>query len=348
MPNLESGSSEPCTSTPQSPVSNPQSRIHVVAGVLQDARGRVLLARREGQRELAGLWEFPGGKVEPGERPVQALGRELHEEIGIEIDPDSASPLIAVPHRMASGKRIVLDVYRIGRFAGRARGMEAQALAWVAPERLGSYSMPAADRPVVGVLTAPERYLITPAPASEASLEDFLARLEQALEGGIRRLQLRAPGWAPEAFVRCAAAAAQCARRHGAELLLNSGNLGLEHSLHLAWELGTGLHLTAADLARVRQRPLGPGQLCAASCHDAGELQQAEALALDFAVLGPVQPTATHPQARPLGLDGFARLRECVSLPLYALGGMQPADLVPVRAHGAQGVAGIRAFWPQA
>src|SRR6478752_2404390 len=111
----------------------PRPPIHVVAGVLTDARGRILLARRTAGRDLAGAWEFPGGKVEPGETPLQALDRELHEELDIRID--GAKPLISVPQAYP-GKRIVLDVYRVATFTGKARGVEKQALAWSPLEKL--------------------------------------------------------------------------------------------------------------------------------------------------------------------------------------------------------------------
>src|SRR5688572_8830552 len=136
-------------------------RVHVVAGVLRDVRGRILLARRTAGRDLAGAWEFPGGKVEPGETPQQALARELHEELGIRIGP--AEPLIAVPQAYP-GKRIVLDVYEIASYEGTPRGLEKQALAWAPAEKLSSYPMPPADRPVVAALTAGSRYVITDAP----------------------------------------------------------------------------------------------------------------------------------------------------------------------------------------
>src|ERR671913_1055388 len=111
-------------------------RVHVVAGVLTDARGRILLARRTEGRDLAGAWEFPGGKVEPGETPQQALERELREELGIRID--GLAPLIRVPQAYAH-KRIVLDVYRVATVTSKPRGLEGQALAWSPPEKLASY-----------------------------------------------------------------------------------------------------------------------------------------------------------------------------------------------------------------
>ncbi len=84
----------------------------------------------------------------------------------------------------------------------------------------------------------------------------------------------------------------------------------------------------------------------AASCHDAEELQAAQDLGCDFVVLGPVQPTDSHPHATPMGWDQFARLRELVSLPIYALGGLGPTDIPESRRHGAQGIAAISGLWP--
>src|SRR6188508_2773734 len=124
-----------------------QPLVHVVAGVMLDARGRVLLARRTAGRDLAGLWEFPGGKVDPGETPMRALARELEEELGIHVR--ETEPLICVPQQ-----------YRDKRYAGKPRDREHQALAWSPPEKLGTYPMPPADRPVVAALTQPARYLV--------------------------------------------------------------------------------------------------------------------------------------------------------------------------------------------
>ena len=125
----------------ESPIPNPQSHrlIHVVAGVITDPRGRILLARRTRGRDLAGLWEFPGGKVDPGETPEQALTRELREELGIEVR--IGTPVIAVPHRYPH-KRLRLDVRQIAGYRGTPKGLDGQALAWVPPPKLSSYPKP--------------------------------------------------------------------------------------------------------------------------------------------------------------------------------------------------------------
>ncbi|PZO08861.1 MAG: DNA mismatch repair protein MutT [Lysobacteraceae bacterium] len=312
----------------------PDRPVHVVAAVLRDARGRILLARRTAGRDLAGAWEFPGGKVEAGETPMQALDRELHEELGIRVL--AAQPLISVPQAYP-GKRIVLDVHVVSAFEGTPRGRERQALAWSPLEKLDSYPMPPADRPVVAALTAPGRYLVSPENVEPSA---FLARLDRALAAGMRRVQLRVRGLAPADMAGLARDAAARCDAVGAELLVN-GEAGL------AADLGLGLHLPARDLMALAALPaLAPGRRVAASCHDADELAQAQRLGVHFAVLGPVRATQSHPGADGIGWDRFALLREGVSLPIYAIGGMKPADLATARRHGGQGVAGIRGLWP--
>jgi 8-oxo-dGTP diphosphatase len=307
--------------------------VHVVAGVIKDARGRILLTRRTAGRDLAGLWEFPGGKVDPGETPEQALVRELHEELGIHAGDFES--LISVPCAYRD-KRIVLDVRRIGAWTGTAVGRERQALAWAPPAKLSSYPMPPADRPVVAALRQSDRYLITPEPGND--LAGFQQALARALRSGVRRVQLRARSLATDALRPLAKTIQKQCRAAGAELLVNG-------DIALARELGIGVHLRAAQLRELRERPLPAKFAVAASCHDADELRQADALGVDFAVLGPVAATPTHAERAPLGWSRFAQLREQVSMPIYGLGGLGIADLTAARAHGAQGIAAIRAFW---
>jgi len=315
--------------------SPPLRFIHVVAAVITDPRGRILLSRRRDGRDLAGLWEFPGGKRERGETPEQALQRELQEELGIRVDVGEA--LINVPQRYPD-KRLHLDVRLVTAWQGTPRGLEGQALAWVAPEKLPRYAMPPADQPVVAVLLQPDRYLVTPEPGADDGA--WLGALTTALAGGIRRVQLRAPGLATQPrWRRLAAQAVALCQAAGAEVLVNA-------DVELAGEVGAGVHLRAAQLAQHTARPLPAGVPVAASCHDAEELQAAQALGCDFAVLGSVLPSASHAGASTLGWDGFAALRESVSLPLYAIGGLTPAHLPHARQHGAQGIAAIGSLLP--
>ena len=306
--------------------------IHVVAGILRDAHGRVLLAQRPAGKHLAGLWEFPGGKREPGEPPEHALRRELREELGIEIG--ALEKRIAVPWRYAQ-KSIFLDVYDVASYTGVAHGREGQALRWATPEEIRTLPMPPADRPVIAALRLPSHYVITPEPDDEAQ---FLHTLEQVLRAGEKCIQLRSKRLAPARLRALAHAARELARSAGADLLLNG-------HIDLARDLGLGVHLPAAQLTQLRERPLGEGAWVAASCHDERELARAAAIGVDFAVLGPVQRTASHSGREPLGWTRFAELCAQAPFPAYALGGLCRGDLPTARASGAQGVAGISAFW---
>jgi 8-oxo-dGTP diphosphatase len=314
----------------------PLRSIHVVAGVITDARGRILLARRTEGRDLAGCWEFPGGKREPGETPEEALIRELQEELG--ITPKVGPALINVPQHYPD-KRLRLDVRYVTAWEGQPRGHEGQALAWVTPDKLPRYDMPPADRPVVAALLHPDRYLVTPDPGDDDA--GWLASLQYAIDSGVRRIQLRARMTDVARWRALAKTAVRYCRKSRVEVLING-------DIELARELGTGVHLRASQLAELSTRPLLDTAPVAASCHSAGDLQRAEAIGCDFAVLGTLKPSASHPGVAPLGWDGFAKLREAVSLPIYAIGGMSPDDIDQARQHGAQGVAAIRALWPVA
>lgn len=310
----------------------PLRSIHVMAAVISDARGRILLARRTEGRDLAGRWEFPGGKQEPGETPEDALVRELREELGIEARV--GDHLISVPQQYPD-KRLCLEVRQLTGWTGTPRGHEGQALAWVAPDKLMRYDMPPADRPVVAALLQPDRYLVTPEPED---LPHWWTALDRALATGVRRVQIRARSLSGDAWQALARQAVARCRKAGAEVLLNG-------DIELARDLRVGVQLRATQLAGLAERPLPDGLPVAASCHTAADLRQAEALGCDFAVVGSVYPTLSHPGGEPLGWPGFASLREGVSLPIYAIGGLSPADLPQARRHGAQGIAAIRGLW---
>ena len=125
----------------------------VVACALVDADNRVLIAQRPEGKALAGLWEFPGGKVEPGERPEQTLIRELHEEIGIDVSEPCLAPLTFASYAYDTF-HLLMPLYICRRWEGTVTAREGQQLAWVWPNRLRSYPMPPADEPLIAHLTA--------------------------------------------------------------------------------------------------------------------------------------------------------------------------------------------------
>ncbi len=308
--------------------------IHVVAGAIADGQGRILIARRHAGTHQGGLWEFPGGKLEPGETPRQGLERELAEELGIRVL--ASRPLIRVHHDYGD-RRVLLDVHRVTAFTGTPVGREGQPLDWRQPADMDPVDFPAADRPIITALRLPTLYLITGEDPTRPPV--FLSRLERALAAGVRLVQLRAHGLPAADFARLAAAAHILCRRQGARLVINRGP-GEARGL-----VADGLHLASRYLHELRRRP-EDWALVGASCHGVADLARAAALGLDYALLSPVLPTASHPGAPHLGWERFAALAEEATLPVYALGGLGPGEVERAIDHGAQGVAAIRELWP--
>jgi mutator protein MutT len=129
--------------------------VHVVAAALIDAAGRVLIAQRPSGKHLAGGWEFPGGKLEPGEERLTGLERELREELGISII-GTPRPLIRVRHAYPS-REVLLDICVVKRYRGEPRGLDGQALRWCTQDELDAAELLPADRPIVTALRLPER-----------------------------------------------------------------------------------------------------------------------------------------------------------------------------------------------
>ncbi|WP_415838837.1 8-oxo-dGTP diphosphatase MutT, partial [Roseomonas mucosa] len=136
----------------EQPVPAGGSRLLLVSAcALIDADGRVLLARRPEGKALAGLWEFPGGKVDPGETPEAALIRELREELGIDVAETCLAPFAFASHAY-DGFHLLMPLYLCRRWEGTPESREGQALAWVRPQKLADYPMPPADKPLVALL----------------------------------------------------------------------------------------------------------------------------------------------------------------------------------------------------
>jgi len=306
--------------------------VEVVAAVIERRDGSFLLAQRPAGKVYAGYWEFPGGKVDQGEPLPAALARELHEELGIDVD--IAYPWIvrtyAYPHAT-----VRLNFFRVRAWRGEPHGREDQRLAWQQVTTLNVAPLLPANAPVLRALELPFEYAITH--AGEIGAAEQLRRLGTRLEQGLKLIQVREKGMTGSELERFATAVIALARPHGARVLINS-------DIWLALRLDAdGVHLTAAQLALLKQRP--PLRWCAASCHSAAELERAVQLGVDFAVLGPVQATPSHPGSLPLGWEDFAAMVRGASLPVFALGGIKPDDVETAWRSGAQGIAMVRGSW---
>lgn len=292
--------------------------VDVAAAVIRRADGAFLLARRPEGKVYAGWWEFPGGKVDAGESATDALVRELREELGIVARTVYPWIVRVFAYEHAT---VRLHFFRVTAWEGEPSPQERQLIAW---QRLGEQMvapMLPANAPVLASLSLPDEYAITGA-------DTTVAMVQARLQAGLRLLRVRKPAPERAAFERAIASLPE---------------VGVARVLGSSGSSFTGVHVTAAELMVLTARPAAT--LCAASCHTRGEIEHAMALGLDFAVLGPVKPTATHPGAATLGWSGFAELARGASIPVYAIGGLQRADLPDAWAAGAHGVAMIRGAW---
>ncbi|MBU3696059.1 Nudix family hydrolase [Dechloromonas sp.] len=310
--------------------------VEVAAAVmLREGSRQFLLAQRPEGKVYAGYWEFPGGKVEAGETVRDALIRELYEELGITVTDCSPwlTRVFTYPHAT-----VRLNFWRVTAWSGEigiTAPLEHAAVDWQNTGKPATVKpiLPAND-PILKALSLPTQMAITMAEID--GVERQLERLESALTNGLRLIQIRDKTLPPAQRLWFAETVCQLARSHGALVLVNDDT-------DLAGRIGAdGLHLSAASLGACSARP--DFAWVGASCHGQDEIRHAGELGLDYALLGPVLPTPTHPEAAGLGWSGFARETIGNTLPVFALGGMKQTLLTTAQAHGAHGIALMRSW----
>jgi 8-oxo-dGTP diphosphatase len=310
----------------------PASRVEVVAAVIQRAGGEFLLAQRPQDKVYSGYWEFPGGKVEPGEAAADALARELLEELGIEVE--RAHPWIVREYAYEHA-HVRLNFFRVTGWRNEPVAKEAQALSWQHLSDLNVSPMLPANGPVLRSLALPPVLAISDVEQRGEAL--FLAQLDAALARGLRMVMVREKQMPRSRLSQLTRTIQTHCAPWGAQVLVN-GNLQVAQEVSAA-----GLHLPSAQLMQLDHRPAM--EWCSASCHDERELQQAAALGLDFVLLGPVQRTPSHPNTPALGWERFQRLIAGYPLPVYALGGLSLDSLQRAYTAHAHGVAMVRGAW---
>ena len=308
--------------------------VRVAAAVLLRGDGKVLLAQRLAGKPYPGYWEFPGGKLEQGESPRDALVRELAEELGIAVI--RAAPWLtqrfAYPHA-----HVELNFFRVFDWEGEPHGRDGQAVTWQTPGAFNVEPLLPANAAVLRSLELPAICGITM--AEDIGEDAFLEHARAAMDRGLRLVQVREKSFAPERLSRFTDRLRDIAHARSARVLLN-GDVETARATRC-----DGVHWTAARLLAAHSRPRD--MLCAASCHERIELARAAALGMDFVVLGPVKATPSHPGAQPLGWHRFAALARESPLPVYALGGLTADDIDGAIDHGAHGVALRRGAWPR-
>lgn len=310
-----------------------RTTIHVAVGIIPNAKGQVLIAKRPDHWLGGGFWEFPGGKIEPDEDSLGALKRELLEEVGIIVE--ECSPLIHLTYSYPE-RTVVLYAWTVHSYKGIASGLEGQEIAWQDPQSLNNINMLPANRAVVTATQLPDIYLITP---DSSNSEEFIQSLKQTLqEQKIKLLQLRVKNLPVNDYIQLAKETSQICKKMDVILLLNHEQLDVINDVN-----ADGIHLRSDQLKTLIKRPLPKDKWVGASCHTEEDIAKAEEIDVDFIVISPVQFSPN--KSPPLGWEQFSHLVEKANLPVYALGGMSVNDLSLAKKCGAQGIAGIRSFW---
>ncbi len=294
--------------------------------------GMVLLGNRPAGKAWSGWWEFPGGKIEDGETPFEALQRELDEELGVQAT--EAYPWLVRTFDYPE-KTVKLNFFIVKSWQGELVGREAQQLSWQNPSGLTVEPLLPANTPILSALSLPPVYAITN--MLEIGEAPFFKALVLQLEKGLKLIQVREKQLSSDALIAFADKVIALARPYGARVLMNAD---LDDVMKAGAE---GIHLNSHALMDLSEKPYG--LLVAASCHNAQEMAKAVQLNLDFVMLSPVLPTLSHPEVQGMGWEVFAKMKQDYSLPVYALGGMQYSALKNAWQAGGHGIAMQRAVW---
>lgn len=312
--------------------------VQVAVAILIKPDGEYLLASRPNGKGWAGWWEFPGGKIESGETPEHALIRESQEELG--ITPTQIQPWIKRRYDYpathdAEAKTVLLHFFFVHAWQGELTAREGQQFAWQHPRKLNVSPVLPANAPIMQALSLPPVYAISN--VQEMGEPAFLHSLKQQLDHGLQLLQIRESQLNSPALAKLSEQVLTLCAPYDCRSLLNGTP---EQALQLGYQ---GVHLNSRRLLALPQKP--DQLLVGASCHDVEQLQQAQALQLDFALLSPVLPTQSHPEATGLGWEKFGEMLNGLEIPVYALGGMQPEHLAQALSYGARGIAMQRMAW---
>lgn len=306
--------------------------VEVAAGVIMDDEGRFLLGRRADGTFYPGYWEFPGGKVEAGETPAQALVRELDEELGIRVQ--ALRPWLVREHHYEHA-RVRLHFFEVYRWEGALDDRVHSALSWQHADDLGVAPMLPANGPILKALRLPRFMGVTSTRAF--GVVGQLELIEAALQCGLKLIQVREPHMSRQELGRFVDQVCRLAKPWNSLVLINGvGGEGLAG-------LADGLHLRSDELMRLAVPPAA--RWVGASCHTREELEHAASLGIDYAVLGSVHETNSHPGEAGMGWASFARLAKELPIPVFAIGGLGPADLDTARDAGAHGIAAIQGAW---
>ena len=297
--------------------------IEVVAAVIRNSDGKILIAQRPIDKHQGGKWEFPGGKVEKGESRRSALLRELNEELDIEIG--HSTRLISVYHEYED-KAIYLDVYDVRQWKGTAIGREGQAIEWVDEGHLLDYDFPAANASIVKAAMLPQQLKVL---VFAADIDAYKSKVSADIDHG-HRLFLQVfneQNLASNPDHELINWLLDTAAKHKAVVMFQSPPPLVRSDY--------SLHLDADELFKAQDKP--QAAQVSATCATSEELFKAQQLGLDFIIIGPVLLNSVGAQ-KALGWPTFQSLSARVNIPVYASGGVSEKDMELAREYGAQGI----------
>ncbi|MCF6225438.1 MAG: Nudix family hydrolase [Xanthomonadales bacterium] len=313
--------------------------IRVVAGIIRAEENKTLLCQRLPGTHLEGLWEFPGGKIEAGESPAQALSRELKEELGIDII--TSIPVMTVHHQYPD-KTVELLIREVYGWEGEVSPCDGQSLDWICVDKLPDIAMPEADKPVLKLLKLDALYRLSPV---YKTTNEYLEFTRKALKTHSKFIQLCVGILPKNQLLQLLEGINKL--KHREDAIISLSCCADEINLDMANQLD-GLHLSAAQLDSLKKKPKGLKGYLFATCHNTKDISQAEKIGVDMLCLSPLYSSDSklglESAEEPLGEELFAKLAAKTNIPVYAMGGAAPKDQTKIRQLGASGIAGVNVF----
>jgi 8-oxo-dGTP diphosphatase len=299
--------------------------IKVAAGILINSKNQVLISQRLSSQPWPNYWEFPGGKVEENESLEECLSRELFEEIGINL----ASYSEWITREFLQDDRIIkITFFKIIRWVGEIKKKEVNDYQWIDVEKINTWPKKILPKNIyiLKALILPSFYLIT------NFFED-----EKFIRKGIDSkdiwVQFREPFLSIDK-IHCYYEFLK--QKCTSKILINS-----RHKDEIICEYG--IHFTSRDLNNIKK--LDKKIINCASVHNLDEVNLANKLGFDFVVLSQIKKTLSHPEREGMGWDKFKKIVNHSDIPVYALGGLSPSDLVEAHKNGAVGISSQRDGW---
>ena len=292
------------------------------------------MGKRLDSQSWAGWWEFPGGKLEINESPSEALKREIFEELGVVIKKYKQWTTRRVVEK---NKITILYFFLITSWTGMVEGREGQELQWVNLKKYNVTKVLPPNQVIHHALknNLPDIYAITN--LQEISSDNFFQALKRQVNDGLRLIQIREKNLIEAELEALIIRIKKILQHTNVKIIINS-------SLVLAYKYQLdGVHLNSKQLHELSHFP--KDLLVGASCHSENDLKLAEEKNADFAVLGSVKKTLTHPDLEPMGWVRFNKLVNNSNLPIYSIGGMTNNDVLSSLEYGGIGIASQRAIW---